>query len=72
MAKPDEIELYNILRLAKPAPGIRPNDIAKKIDMPEKRCYYLLGKWTKKDWWEYGVSLRTGWFTKDAPELLGI
>ena len=29
----------------------------------DKQLMYYLDKWTGKNWWEYGVSLRTGWFT---------
>lgn len=74
MRKPDEIELYARLREARTsayktgAPW--PNEIAEILGMPPNRMYYLLEKWVDKDWWEYGVSLRCGWFTEDAPEVL--
>jgi len=43
--------------------------------VPVKRGYYLLDKWTRKGFWEYGVTSRTGWFTqagKDWLEDLGL
>lgn len=36
----------------------------------DKQLMYYLEKWTKKGWWEYGVSLRTGWFTPEGIEEL--
>ena len=30
-----------------------------------KRFMYILEKWDKKGFWEYGVSLRGGWFITD-------
>lgn len=33
------------------------------INIPEKRAEYLLEKWSRAGWWDYGVSARTGWLT---------
>ncbi len=33
------------------------------VDMIEKRAMAMLDKWDRKGWWEYGVSLRSGWLT---------
>lgn len=30
-----------------------------------KRFLYILEKWSKKDFWNYGVSLRGGWFIEE-------
>lgn len=30
--------------------------------------YYWLSKWTKKCFWDYGVSMRTGWLTESGKE----
>lgn len=30
--------------------------------MPEKRCWYLLKKWSRKGFYDYGVALDLGWF----------
>jgi len=34
------------------------DDIADELKMEHKRAYYLVDRWS---FWEYGVSLRTGW-----------
>lgn len=34
----------------------------------DNQLMYYLDKWTIKNWWEYGVSLRTGWFTPEGIE----
>lgn len=66
--------MFNALRKSRPtayttgAPW--PDEIAEGIGMPPRRLYYLLEKWADNDWWEYGVSMRCGWFTKAAPEVL--
>lgn len=74
MRKPDEILLYNILRETRPkAYDVRepwPNEVAGMVGMNFNRMFYLLDKWTSKGWWEYGVSLRCGWFTEEAPQEL--
>ncbi len=31
-----------------------------------KRAMMMLEKWTDRGWWEYGVSLWTGWMTDKA------
>lgn len=30
-----------------------------------KRFMYILSKWDKKHFWDYGVSLRGGWFIEE-------
>jgi hypothetical protein len=34
----------------------------------DKQLMYYLEKWTAKGFWEFGVSLRTGWFTPEGIE----
>lgn len=41
-------------------------DVALALGIPIKRAEYILKKWTDKDWWDYGVSLRTGWLTEEG------
>ena len=45
------------------------DDIADKLGIDHKRAYYILHKWS---FWEYGVSVRTGWIDNfvDAKHLL--
>jgi hypothetical protein len=33
-----------------------------------KRAYYLLEKWSEKDWYDYGVALDLGWLTDKGKE----
>ena len=74
MRKADEILLYNTLRETRPGPyepcAPWPNEVAGMIGMHFNRMFYLLDKWADKGYWEYGVSLRCGWFTEAAPERL--
>lgn len=36
--------------------------------LPTRKWMYYLTKWTRKNWYEFGVSLRTGWFTPEGIE----
>jgi len=40
-------------------------DRTKEMDQ-NPRLYYVLDKWSDKGYWEYGVSLRSGWLTEDG------
>lgn len=74
MRKPDEIELYAALRQGRVLPYEAgrelPDATAERLGIAEKRAYCLLQKWSDKGWWDYGVSLRCGWFTPEAPAEL--
>jgi hypothetical protein len=59
--KPDELQLLQAVA-AKPRSALADACFAP-IQMPEKRGLYLLQKWADKGWWEYGVTLRSGWLT---------
>lgn len=41
-----------------------PRDVAEALGMNAKRAAYLFEKWDKKGWYNYGVSLTTGWLTE--------
>lgn len=71
--KPDEREF--LLKLAsiqvphygggiRLAPREFATDVGVEMGIPINRVVYILKKWSNKDWWNYGVSLRTGWLTK--------
>ena len=65
--KADELELLEVLLVFRPFQDQSPqfaSHYAEKLGMHWKRCNSLLLKWTDKRWWEYGVSVRTGWFTE--------
>lgn len=59
--KPDEREFLRAV-YQKPE-GVFVRDLIGSIDMPNKRCWYLLDKWVSKGWYEYGVALDLGWLT---------
>lgn len=71
MRKPDEIAFYAALRARTGHPG--PDAIADealRLGIPPKRALRILEKWNGAGWWEFGVLLGEGWFTKSAPEEL--
>ena len=37
-------------------------------DMPINRVYYLLSKWGRKGWYDYGVNVLCGWLTPEGRE----
>lgn len=45
-------------------------EVAELLGMHPKRAIALLYKWDNNGWWEWGVSVRSGWFTDGAPEFL--
>lgn len=57
--------LKRLLKLCDYKP-YKPNKAFKFSD--DKQNMHYLEKWTSKGWWEYGVSLRTGWFTPEGIE----
>lgn len=75
--KADEIALYVTLRQRAPGsehsgrPGLDfVMDTALFLGIPGKRLYALLLKWAARGWWDYGVTARSGWFTREAPEAI--
>ena len=59
MVKPDEIEFIKRVRATERIPS-------SEWDSLTKKQYYWLDKWTDKGFWEYGVSLRSGWLTAEG------
>ena len=44
--------------------------IAQSIGMAYKRARYILrDKWTKKGWYNYGVSWRVGWLEREFLDI---
>ncbi len=67
--KPDERALLTALRADRAQPGRTgtfADEIGDGLGMHHKRVQYLLYKWADRNWWEYGVSARTGWFTENG------
>ena len=78
MVKPDEITFYAAMRERAAdggitmQPGIRAlGEEAERLGIPYKRAHGMVAKWARKGWWDYGVSVRGGWFTRKAPASLG-
>lgn len=75
MIHQDERDLFNLLKRERPSSGFPGAETfvdhyADRLGMHWKREYYLLDKWTRKGWWNYGVSARGGWFEDKAPDHL--
>lgn len=62
--KPDERALLALL--ANRTHGICVRDVVIGSDVPLKRAHYLLMKWAKKGWYQYGISLDLGWLTAEG------
>lgn len=43
--------------------GADVRDVIRMQHMHYKRCWYLLEKWARKGWYDYGVTLDLGWLT---------
>lgn len=45
-------------------------EVVRQLGMNEKRAFYLLEKWARKGWIDYGTWVWGGWFTANAPDAL--
>ena len=66
MKKPDEIAFLRAVYQERKNGWTEKmgDEIAAELGIAPKRAYFLLNKWSERhDWWEYGVSARTGWLT---------
>ena len=78
--KEDERQLLAALRSEHPGPyksdGARIHVVrfadhaGRDLGIHPKRVHYLLLKWADRGWWDYGVSVRSGWFTPEGWEEL--
>jgi hypothetical protein len=67
--KPDEKQLLlELVNLGFPRDELV-TEVAIRLKINVKRAMYLLDKWTDKSWWEYGVTSRSGWLTKEGQEV---
>lgn len=76
MRKADEITFYAALRElhggpfnAKSYPEFA-DAVGVFFGIHPARVHALLYKWARVGWWDYGVSVRSGWFTPEAPTEL--
>lgn len=42
-----------------------PRDIYERLGINYKRACYILEKWSKKGWYDWGVSIDMGWLEND-------
>jgi Mn-dependent DtxR family transcriptional regulator len=59
--KPDEAALLSAVARKRRSESVR--DVAARLPIHPKRVAYLLGKWARKGWYDYGVSRDLGWLT---------
>ena len=62
MVKTDEL-CFLVALAAGLRAGLRARDVIPRHGINHKRAAYLLGKWTGRRWYDYGVCLDLGWLT---------
>ena len=68
---PNEAKFYNFLQGFGRQPGIDAVLVGiRHLGLNEKQAYSWMDKWSRKGWWDYGVTLRSGWFTAVSPMRL--
>jgi hypothetical protein len=68
--KNDEAELLQACQKRVPPNGTEmPREVAASLGMHPKRAAYIFQKWTDRGWYNYGVSVGTGWM---EPEGLAV
>ena len=68
MIKADEHEYYAAIQVK--GRGVFADVVAERLGMEWNRAEYILEKWSRRGWWEWGVSIRSGWLTDTAPQYL--
>ena len=46
-------------------------DVVKELGMNEKRAAYILSKWEKRGWYNWGVNILAGWLTEEGKTVRG-
>jgi len=64
--KDDEWEL--LVAIANKKYGEWPTNAVAELGMNDKRAEYILEKWSRKEWLEYGVSPFWGWLLEKGLE----
>lgn len=69
---PDEQELMDMIYFLKDYNVESPSVLrcVVNMEMNHKRACYILGKWTDRGWYEYGVNILYGWLTDKAPRSI--
>lgn len=55
-----------LLRLV--ADGVKPRDAGEALGIPWKRVAYICEKWSRKGWYDYGVTVDLGWLEQPGRE----
>lgn len=66
MRKPEEVQFIAFVTAHG---GKIPSDLWDGIKKIE---YNYLEKWVRKGWWEFGVTLRSGWLTPEGKKEFGL
>lgn len=61
LRKSEEILFYELVKSSLE----HPRELIRRFPIHHKRAHYLLQKWCKKGWYEYGTSLDMGWVTEN-------
>ena len=61
----DEVALWNAVGPYVPD-RVLPMDAAERLGINANRAEYLYRKWSRKGWFDCGVSARTGWKTPEG------
>ena len=63
--KADEVEFFIDIYMQ---PNKKPRDIINEdgFYIHHKRAWYILEKWTRKGWYDYGVASDLGWLTEEG------
>lgn len=64
--KDDERALLALLADDAARAGRFADEVGGGIGIHHKRVNYILLKWADRGWWDYGVSARTGWLTREG------
>ncbi len=60
----DEMVLLTAIQFKPNTETVR--DVIVRLGMPTKRTDYLLEKWARKGWYQWGVVIDMGWLTPEG------
>jgi len=69
--KDDEQRLMLLLHSLRDAPYEKRyvRDLVQDLGIRNKRACWILTKWNKKRWYEWGVNILAGWLTPEGHEV---
>ncbi|PDZ93950.1 hypothetical protein CON36_36425 [Bacillus cereus] len=60
LRKSEEMMFYELVKLS----GLSPRELIQRLPINHKRAAYILEKWCRNGWYEYGTSLDNGWLVE--------